>query len=78
LPEHLQHQVPDLRALDYSRVRTIQAPPLKVIQGYIEDNDPECKPSIQKIADALAAFGVRVPRPRPRTISERTPRRATF
>jgi hypothetical protein len=78
LPEHLQDQVPDLRALDYSRVRTIQAPRLKVIQGYIEDNDPECKPSIQKIADALAAFGVRVPRSRPRTITERTPRRATF
>jgi hypothetical protein len=76
LPEHLQDQVPDLRALDYSRVRTIQAPRLKVIQGYIEDNDSECKPSIQKIADALAAFGVRVPRPRPRTISERRPRRA--
>jgi hypothetical protein len=78
LPEHLQHQAPDLRALDYSRVRTIQAPLLKVIQGYIEDNDPGCKASTQKIADALAAFGIRVPRSRPRTISEHTPRRATF
>ena len=36
LPEDLQRQTPDLRALDYSRVRTIQAPPLKVIRGYIE------------------------------------------
>ena len=41
LPENLQHLVPDLRGLDYSRVCTIQAPPLKVIFGYIADKDPE-------------------------------------
>jgi hypothetical protein len=78
LPEHLQPQVPDLRALDYSRVRTIQAPPLKVIKAYIEDHDPELRVSNQKIADALATFGVRVPRPRPRIVSGRTPPRATI
>jgi hypothetical protein len=66
LPEHLQHQVPDLRALDYSRVRNIRAPLLKVVQGYIEDHDPDLKVSNQKIADALAIFGVRQPRRRPR------------
>jgi hypothetical protein len=78
LPEHLQHQVPDLRALDYARVRTIQAPPLKVIQGYIENSDPEGTPSLQKIADALAVFGVRIPRSRPRTIFGRPSPRATI
>jgi hypothetical protein len=71
LPEHLQDRVPDLRMLDYSRVHTIKAPPLKVIRGYIADNDPNLKLSDQKIADALARFGVRVPRPRPRAASHR-------
>jgi hypothetical protein len=73
LPEHLQHQVPDLpRLLDYSRVRRIQAPPLKKIRAYIEDHDPELKVSNQKIADALTTFGVRAPRRRPRAGSART------
>jgi hypothetical protein len=67
LPEHLQYQVPDFRTLDYSRVRKIQAPLLKVIRGHIEDNDPDLKASNQKIADALATFGVRVPKRRLRT-----------
>ena len=78
LPEHLRTQVPDLRALDYSRVRKIQAPTLKVIKAYIEDHDPTMRVSNQKIADALATFGVRVPRPRPRTVSGRVPPRATI
>ena len=43
LPEHLQDQIPDLWVLDYSRVRMIEAPLLKVIRGYIEDNDPRAK-----------------------------------
>jgi hypothetical protein len=66
LPERFQHLVPDLRALDYSRVSEVRAPLLKKIRGYIEDNDPELKVSEQKIADALATPGVRVPRRRPR------------
>jgi hypothetical protein len=78
LPEHFQHMVADLRALDYSRVRTIQAPPLKVIRAFIEDHDPELKVSNQKIADALAKCGVRVPRRRPRTVSQRPAARATI
>jgi len=78
LPEHLQHQVPDLRALDYSRLHMIQAPPLKVIQAFIEDHDPELKVSNQKIADALAKCGVRVPRRRPRSVSQRAAARATI
>ena len=62
LPEHLQQMVPDIRVLDFSRVRMIKAPPLKVIRGYISDRDPDLRVSNQKIADALAMFGVRVPR----------------
>jgi hypothetical protein len=77
LPEDLQRQLPDLRALDYSRVRTIQAPPLKVIRGYIE-NDPQLRISNQKIADALARCGVRVPRRRPRKVTPRVAARATI
>jgi hypothetical protein len=66
LPEHLRQGVPDLYVLDYGRVRTIEAPPLKLIRAYIEDHDPELQVSNQKIADALAKCGVRVPRRRPR------------
>jgi hypothetical protein len=69
LPGDFQRQIPDLRALDYSRARTIQPPPLKVIRGYIEQNDPQLQVSNQKIADALARCGVRVPRRRPRTVT---------
>jgi hypothetical protein len=71
LPEHLQRQVPDLRALDYSRVRRIQAPPLKRIRAYIEDHDRKLNFSNQKIADTLAMCGIRVPRRRPRRAAAR-------
>jgi hypothetical protein len=66
LPEDQQQQVPDLRVLDYARVCSIHAPPLKAIQGYITEKDPELKVSNQKIADALAMCGMRIPRRRPR------------
>ena len=62
LPEHLREVVPDIRVLDFSRVRMIKAPPLKVIRGYISDKDPDLRVSNQKIADTLAMSGVRVPR----------------
>ena len=76
LPENQQQQVPDVRALDYARICSIEPPPLKVIQGYIAENDPELKVSNQKIADALAMCGVRIPRRRPRAGSRGTsPRR---
>jgi hypothetical protein len=78
LPENLQDEVPDLRALDYSRVRTIQAPLLKVIRAFIEDHDPGLQVSTQKIADALATYGIRVPRPRQRAVSQRPAARATI
>jgi hypothetical protein len=75
LPKDLQDKFEEdfrkARALDFSRVRTIQAPLLKVIRGYIERKNPELKVSDQKIADALATFGVRVPRRRPRAGSGR-------
>jgi hypothetical protein len=66
LPEHLRNVVPDIRVLDFSRVRTIRAPLLKEIRGYISDHDPDLRVSNQKIADALAMFGIRVPRRRRR------------
>ena len=68
LPEHLREMVPDIRVLDFGRVRMIEAPQLKMIRGYISDKDPDLRVSNQKIADALAMFGIRVPRfRRPRT-----------
>jgi hypothetical protein len=75
LPEDFQQRAPDLRRLDYGRVGAIQAPPLKVIRAYIEDNDPGLRISKQKIADTLAMCGVRIPRRRPRAGSGRTLRR---
>jgi hypothetical protein len=66
LPEDLQEMVPDIRALDYDRVRMIRAPLLKVIRGYICEKDPSLRVSNQKIADALAKCGVRIPRHRRR------------
>jgi hypothetical protein len=70
LPEHLQEIVPDIRVLDFSRVRMIDAPQLKVIAGYISDKDPDLRVSHQKIADSLSMFGIRVPRfRRPRTLA---------
>jgi hypothetical protein len=78
LPADLQHLVPDLYALDYGRVRTIKARLLKLIRAYIEKNDPELKVSNQKIADALARCGVRIPRRRPRARSRRTSCGATI
>jgi len=77
VPEHLRDQIPDIRVLDYGRLRTIESPPLKAIRAFIEDHDPELKVSSQKIADTLAICGVRVPR-RPRAGSARTAVPATI
>jgi hypothetical protein len=75
---NLQCQIPDLRRLDYSRVLTIQPPPLKVIRGHIEQHDPQLRVSNQKISAALARCGVRVPRRRPRKVTPRAAARATI
>jgi hypothetical protein len=64
VPEHLREMVPDIRVLDFSRVRMIKAPQLKMIRGYISDHERELRVSNQKIANALAMFGIRVPRRR--------------
>jgi hypothetical protein len=64
LPEKQRDGIPDLWVLDFDRVRTIEAPALKVIRGYIQDKDPRLKVSNQKIADILAVFGIRAPRRR--------------
>jgi hypothetical protein len=78
LPEHLRHGVPDFYMLDYGRVSAIDPPPLKVVRAYIEAHDPELQVSNQTIASALATWGVRVPRRRPRTVSQRAAARATI
>ena len=57
LPEDLQHQLPDLRALDYSRVRTIQAPLLKVIRGYISKTTRSCGFLIRRSRARLQGAG---------------------
>ena len=69
LQPHLQPGIPDLWVLDYGLLRTIPRRPLKVIKAYIETHDPELRVSNQKIADALAKCGVRVPRRRPRSVN---------
>jgi hypothetical protein len=68
LPQHLQAGIPDLWVLDYGRLHTIPRRPLKTIKAYIETHDPELRVSNQKIADALAKCGVRVPRRRPQRV----------
>jgi hypothetical protein len=67
LPPHLQPGIPDQWVLDHGRLHTVPRRPLKAIKAYIETHDPELRASNQKIADALAKCGVRVPRRRPRT-----------
>ena len=64
VPERYRDHIPDWWVLDHGRVAKIQAPPLKVIQGHIADNDPDLKVSLQKISDALKMFGIRIPRRR--------------
>jgi hypothetical protein len=64
MPQEYRDMVPDLRAIDFARVRDLRVPYLKVIKAYIEDNDPALTVSLQKLSNALAAFGVRRPRRR--------------
>jgi hypothetical protein len=68
VPPALQDMVPDEPILDCSKLSQLKdIPPLKVIAIDITQMDPELrKISQQKIADALRAFGIRVPRARPR------------
>ena len=61
LPEHLRDRVPDFLVPDYSNLRTIQVPPLKVIRAEIAERDPGLQMSNQKIADTLAWCGMRSP-----------------
>lgn len=52
---------PYLRSFDCSEIAKLKAPPLKVLASYIADHDTEHPtPSMQKISDALATFGVRM------------------
>ena len=74
LPPEEAELLPDMRAIDYSRVREIKLPAggLKVIRGYITDNDPTLKVSMQKISDTLSTFGIRRPHRRPRRSTRAT------
>jgi hypothetical protein len=67
LQDRFEEHFREAREIDYSRVRGLDVPVLKVIRGYINDKEPKRRLSEQKIADALATFGVRVPRPRRRS-----------
>ena len=63
----LQAMVPDLRFIDCSRLSGLERPPLKELADQIAEKDWTLrKLSQQKIADALRAFGMRVPKSRPR------------
>jgi hypothetical protein len=67
-----QDSIPDQRFLDCSKLRELKdIPPLNVIANEIARTYPELKASSQKIADALRAFGIRVPVPRPRQKASR-------
>lgn len=68
--------VPDLRGLDWARLPKLKTPPLKVIVAEIRRIDPELRASVQKIADALRKFGLRVPVPRPRVNKVSKPAKA--
>jgi len=55
--------IPDLRRLDCSLLHELDLPLLKVVVGKLQKFDPSLKAiSSQKIADALAFFGVRIPK----------------
>jgi hypothetical protein len=69
LPEHLQEQVPDIRGLDFSRLRTLKPPLLKVIYGLIREKYSDLNVSDQKVADALERAGARAVKSRPRKAS---------
>lgn len=72
VPQEYRDMVPDLRKIDFARVRGIRVPGLKVIKGYIEDEDPASTVSLQKLSNVLAAFGVRRPRRRRRGTPDRS------
>jgi hypothetical protein len=57
----------DLRIVHCEHLQQLEVPPLKVLLGYIKKRCPgHPAPSEQKVADTLRAFGLRIPRPRPR------------
>jgi hypothetical protein len=64
--ERFEEELREASAVDYSRIRRLHVPALKVIRGYINDKEPALRLSEQKIADALAIFGARTPRRRER------------
>lgn len=68
LPEPHATQLSNFLFLDCSKLSGLDVPPLKVIAAHIRTQDKTLKNlSLQKIADALSKFGIRIVRPRPRT-----------
>ena len=60
-PVEVRNAIPDVRVIDFSKLATLQVPGLKTIAHYITIHEPEISVSNQKIADALANFGMRRP-----------------
>jgi hypothetical protein len=75
VPADIREIIPaSLRRIDCQAVSQLEAPPLKVLAAYIADREPTLPvPSLQKLADALGAFGVRTRVPRPRRRQSRNP-----
>jgi hypothetical protein len=71
-PVHLRKFIPDRLYLDCERLTGLRIPPLKVLAGVLAQKDPTLKKlSHQKIADALAKFGIRRPVARARSRGRR-------
>lgn len=64
--------VPDLKIIDASRLAGLDVPSLELIAAYLAERNPAARPpSLQKIADTLADFGMRFPRHTRASLSHR-------
>jgi len=64
--------VPDLKILDASRLAGLYIPSINSIEAYLAQRYPAARvPSLQKIADTLADFGMRFPRHTRASLSHR-------
>ena len=64
VPAEFREMVPDVRVLDCNKLSGLDIPSLEAIAAYIAERDRTLRRlSLQKIADALRQFGMRVPMP---------------
>ena len=64
MPAEFREMVPDVRVLDCNKLSGLDIPSLEAIAAYIAERDRTLRRlSLQKIADALRRFGMRVPNP---------------